>query len=60
MLILSRKVDKSVVVGEGDDTVTVTVVEIKGDKVRLGFEGPRNIPIDREEVRVRKENSIVQ
>lgn len=48
MLVLSRKRDEKVLIGGG--LVTVTVVEIRGDKVRLGFDGPREMPIHREEV----------
>lgn len=47
MLILSRKKNESIVIGDG---ITVTVVEIRGDKVRLGFEAPEEIPIHRREV----------
>ena len=48
MLVLSRKKNESVVIG--DRVVTVTVVEIRGDKVRLSFEADESIPIDRIEV----------
>lgn len=47
MLVLSRKANEVVVIG---DIVEVTVVEIRGDKVRLGFKGPLDIPIHRQEV----------
>lgn len=47
MLVLSRKVGESVVVG---GNVTIEVVEIRGDKIRLGFTGPREVPIHRKEV----------
>lgn len=47
MLVLSRKQDEAVRIGED---VIVTVVEIRGDKVRLGFTAPGDIPIHREEV----------
>ena len=46
MLVLSRKTNEEVVV----DNAVVTVVEIRGDKVRLGFEAPSAIPIHRREV----------
>ena len=51
-LILTRKRNESVVIG-GD--VTLTVVEIRGDKVRLGFRAPQGVRIDRSEVRDRIE-----
>lgn len=47
MLVLSRKKDEAVRIG---DDVIVTVVEIRGDKVRLGFTAPGDIPIHREEM----------
>lgn len=50
MLVLSRRKDERVFIG---DNLAVTVVEIRGDKVRLGFDAPREVPIEREEVRRR-------
>lgn len=47
MLVLSRKVNEAVVIG---DDVRVTVVEIRGDKVRLGFEAPNDVTVHRQEV----------
>lgn len=48
MLVLSRKKNESIVV---DDSIVITVVEIRGDKVRLGIEAPREVPIHRSEIR---------
>jgi carbon storage regulator len=50
MLVLGRLEDESIIIGEGPNAVKVTVVSIRGQKVRLGFEGPKEIPINREEV----------
>jgi carbon storage regulator len=47
MLVLSRKEGERICIGEH---ILVTVVSIRGDRVRLGFEGPREVPIHREEV----------
>lgn len=47
MLVLSRKVSERVAIG---DDIWVTVVDIQGDRVRLGFTAPRGLPIVREEV----------
>jgi carbon storage regulator len=53
MLVLSRKSQESVVVGGSDRferMVKVTVLEIQGSKVKLGFEAPADIPVNRLEV----------
>lgn len=47
MLVLSRKVNQTLVIGEG---IVVTVVEIRGDKVRLGIEAPKHVAVHRREV----------
>ncbi len=47
MLVLTRKVNESLVIGED---VVITVVDIKGDKVRLGIEAPKEIPVARSEI----------
>lgn len=50
MLVLSRTRGEQIVVG---GSITVTVLEVRGDKVRLGFEGPADVPIHRLEVHQR-------
>lgn len=47
MLVLSRKRDESIVIG---DNIHITVVDIRGDKVRLGITAPKEIPVHRREV----------
>ncbi|MGI9455768.1 MAG: carbon storage regulator CsrA [Aeoliella sp.] len=47
MLVLSRQRDESIVIG---DNVRVTIVDVRGDKVRLGIEAPIEIPVHRQEV----------
>lgn len=47
MLVLSRKKDESIVI---NNDITIVVVEIRGDKVRLGVEAPREVPVHRREV----------
>ncbi|MCS6897837.1 MAG: carbon storage regulator CsrA, partial [Nitrospira sp.] len=47
MLVLSRKKNESIVI---NNDVIVTVVEIRGDKVRLGIVAPKNVPVHRQEV----------
>ena len=47
MLVLSRKKNESIVI---DNDITIVVVEIRGDKVRLGVEAPKEVPVHRREV----------
>ncbi|MDD2913154.1 MAG: carbon storage regulator CsrA [Candidatus Pacebacteria bacterium] len=47
MLVLSRKKNESIVI---NDDITIIVVEIRGDKVRLGIEAPKEVPVHRKEV----------
>jgi carbon storage regulator len=47
MLVLSRHRDESIVIG---DDVIITIIDIRGDKVRLGIEAPQEIPVHRQEV----------
>jgi carbon storage regulator len=47
MLVLSRKKNESIII---NDNITVTVIEIRGDKVRLGIEAPKHVTVHRREV----------
>ncbi len=47
MLVLSRQKDESIMVG---DNVEITIVDVRGDKVRLGITAPKEIPVHRKEV----------
>ena len=47
MLVLSRKKNESIII---NDNITVTVIEIRGDKVRLGIEAPKQVTVHRREV----------
>lgn len=47
MLVLTRRAKQSVMIG---DDVVVTVLEVRGDQVRLGIEAPRSVAVHREEV----------
>ena len=47
MLVLSRKVGESIII---NDNIIVMVVDVRGDKVRLGFDAPKEVPIHRREV----------
>ena len=56
MLVLSRQCDQTIVIG---DNIEITVVSIRGDKVRLGINAPREISVHRKEVyeAIQKENA---
>ncbi|MCL2330839.1 MAG: carbon storage regulator CsrA [Phycisphaerae bacterium] len=47
MLVLSRQRDQTIMIG---DDIEITVVDIRGDKVRLGINAPGNVPVHRKEV----------
>lgn len=47
MLVLSRKKDEKIRIG---DNITLMVVEIRGDKVRLGIDAPKEVSVHREEI----------
>ena len=47
MLVLSRHRDESIIIG---DDIVVTIVDIRGDKVRLGINAPTDVPVHRQEV----------
>jgi len=54
MLVLSRKTNESIVIGEN---IVVTVVDIRGDKIRLGIEAPKHVSVHRREVYERIKSS---
>lgn len=63
MLVLSRHRDESVMIGE----IQVTIVDIRGDKVRLGIQAPQDVPVHRREIydaiqreKLRQQNSSEQ
>jgi carbon storage regulator len=47
MLVLSRKKDEKIIIG---DKITIMVIEIRGDKVRLGIDAPKEVTVHRQEV----------
>ncbi|NNJ24958.1 carbon storage regulator CsrA [Alienimonas chondri] len=57
MLVLSRKKDEKIMIG---DDVTLMVIEIRGDKVRLGIDAPKDVSVHREEVfiAIRRERDV--
>lgn len=59
MLILSRKTNQKIVIGEN---VEITIIEVKGEQVKIGIEAPRNLKVFRREVyeEIKKENRAAQ
>ncbi len=59
MLILTRRVGEAVMIG---DEVTVTVLRVKGNQVRLGVNAPKTVSVQREEIfhRIKRENGDAQ
>lgn len=59
MLVLTRKRDESIIIG---DNIIITVIGIRGDKVRLGIEAPKEVSIHRKEVyeAIQRENILIQ
>lgn len=47
MLVLTRRANQSIVIG---DNIVVTVLEVRGDQVRVGIDAPRSVTVHREEV----------
>ncbi len=47
MLVLSRKKDEKIIIG---DSISIMVIDIRGDKVRLGIDAPRDVSVHRREV----------
>lgn len=47
MLVLSRHLNESIVIG---NDIVLTIIEIRGDKCRIGVEAPRDVPVHRQEV----------
>lgn len=57
MLILTRRANEAIRIGED---ITVVVMGVKGNQVRIGIEAPKELSVDREEVRERKEREPQQ
>ena len=50
MLVLSRKKDEQIIISLGSMRVTVKVVDVRGDRVRLGIDAPESVAVHRQEV----------
>jgi len=61
MLVLSRHANETIVIGDdktGENLITITLVEMRGDKVRIGIDAPRDLDVHRGEVwsKIQEEN----
>ena len=58
MLILSRKIDQKIRIG---DDITLTIIDVKGDQVKIGITAPKEVPVYRKEVflQIQQENTQV-
>lgn len=50
MLVLSRQVDETLIIRTSDGPIRVTLVDIRGNKVRIGIDAPKSVRVDREEI----------
>lgn len=50
MLVLSRCTNEKIIIGEGENKIEILIVQIRGDKVRLGIDAAKHITVDREEI----------
>lgn len=59
MLILSRKIDQKIIIGEN---IEITIIDVKGDQVKIGIEAPKNLKVFRQEVyqEILKENEAAR
>lgn len=53
MLVLTRRKSESLVIGDGQDQIRVTILDSKGGQVRIGVDAPKHVKINREEVHER-------
>ena len=50
MLIISRKPNQDILIGDGEEQITLRVIEVRGESVRLGISAPKHVPVHRQEV----------
>lgn len=57
MLILTRRIGETIVIG---DDIQVSVLGVKGNQVRIGCQAPKNVVVDREEIRAKRDAEKVK
>ena len=58
MLILTRRIGETLIIGDGEEKVEVTVLAIKGNQIRIGIEAPAHIDVHRLEIYNRIKNGL--
>jgi carbon storage regulator len=58
MLVISRKIDESIVIEAGNDKIEITVLETSKDRVKLGVAAPREVKIMRNELLLAKSSNV--
>lgn len=58
MLVFSRKKQEKIIIANG--LITINVVSVMGDRVRIGIDAPKDIEVDREEIYLRKQQGEEQ
>ena len=59
MLILTRRVGETIIIGDDDQMVKITVLGVKGNQVRIGVNAPKSVAVHREEIynRIKQEQA---
>ena len=60
MLVLTRKIEEKIIIGEDENQVTITILKIQGDKVSVGIQANKNTPILRNELVESQEPALME
>lgn len=50
MLVLSRSQNQKIIIGSGENIISVSILEVRGNQVKIGIEAPKEIPVHRQEI----------